>query len=125
MGINFDKGVRLPMAKLSFETSTFVSGKYAAAQPRRDVVGNNQETACLAYYPIFGAMAEQIDHLSVLQIPLFDVGWMQEDDVASASDAAIAIVQIVDGSVVLIVRSDRHQPQLPGRQRQIGDRHAS
>ncbi len=34
IGMNFESGVRLPRAKLSFDTSTFVSGKYAAAQPR-------------------------------------------------------------------------------------------
>ncbi len=49
----------------------------------------------------------QIDHVAMLQPQTLQIAVIHEQDVAPAEDPAVAIVQSIDGGVVLIVAAQR------------------
>jgi hypothetical protein len=55
---------------------------------------------------ITGPVSDEIDRIPVGEAELFDVARVDEDDVATALDAAIAVAEPVDGGVVLVVVND-------------------
>jgi hypothetical protein len=58
---------------------------------------------------ITGPVSDEIDRIPVGEAELFDVARVDEDDVATALDAAIAVAEPVDGGVVLVV-GERRSP---------------
>jgi hypothetical protein len=57
---------------------------------------------------ITGPVSDEIDRIPVGEAELFDVARVDEDDVATALDAAIAVAEPVDGGVVLVVGERRN-----------------
>ncbi len=110
----------LPSATLPSGTSAFASGKYAAAQPPRKVVGDDLGS------PRPSASRPPKWLVRSTRSPAAqpcgrDVVRVKQHDAAVAGDAAIAIVRAVDRRVELVVAADRRQSEAaPARARAVG-----
>src|SRR5258708_4142096 len=86
-------------------------GKVGAGAAARDVVSERDEAARRAR--LAPEMAGDVDDLTILEPQPGQVVAVDEHDAAVAGEAAVAVVEAVDGGVVLVVAADRHHQKLP------------
>ena len=87
-------------------------GEVGGAAQARDIVGYDDE---LPRHPGLAAeVAGEIHHLRVLQAQRGDVFAVHQHHPPLAGEPAIAILQAIDGGVVLVVASHRHHQELAG-----------
>ncbi|MBB3704251.1 hypothetical protein FHS67_000554 [Aminobacter aminovorans] len=98
--IDLDVGVALSMPALESGTSTLSSGIIAGKATARDVVGHEAEIAGDALDTVI-MRTDDIDAVPCPGTDRLKVVRMDEDHLPLAIDAAVAVVEAVDGGVVL------------------------